>query len=161
MPTSTSTIPYVPRAPAPSSEQARRVMLGNRSESEVERQLRSVLHRRGLRFRKHLAPLRGLRCRPDIVFTRQRIAVFVDGCFWHRCPEHGTDPKANGDWWRLKLDANAARDKRNNKALTDAGWLVLRFWAHQPIAEMSETIVAAHASRDNDRSKATGPMREP
>jgi DNA mismatch endonuclease (patch repair protein) len=122
-------------------------MLGNRSESEVERVLRSVLHRRGLRFRKHVRPIRGLRCRPDIVFTRQRIAVFVDGCFWHRCPLHGSAPRANGEWWQRKLDANVARDRRNDEALRDTGWVVLRFWAHETIEDMSAATLAAHAER--------------
>ena len=134
---------HVPAAPPPSSPRARSVMLGNRSESQIERELRSELHRRGLRFRKHLAPLAGLRCRPDIVFTRRRVAIFVDGCFWHRCPIHGTEPKANQTYWRPKLDANLARDRRNDAALAAAGWQVLRFWAHQPIEEMAQMIVGA------------------
>ena len=96
-------VPSVPPAPPPSSAQARSVMLGNRSESAPERALRSELHRRGSRFRKHASPIKGLRCRPDILFTRRRIAVFVDGCFWHRCPLHGSEPKVNGEWWQLKL----------------------------------------------------------
>ena len=118
-------------------------MLGNRSESSTERVVRSELHRRGLRFRKHLAPVAGLRCRPDIVFTKVRVAVFVDGCFWHRCPVHGSSPKANASYWKPKLDGNVERDRRNNAALTDAGWLVLRFWAHQPIDEVVRTVVDA------------------
>jgi DNA mismatch endonuclease (patch repair protein) len=116
-------------------------MLGNRSESAREVALRSELHRRGMRFRKHLAPVRGLRCKPDIVFTRKRLVVFVDGCFWHRCPEHGSDPKANGEWWRTKLDANVARDRRNDAALAKAGWTVLRLWAHEPLDEMVARVL--------------------
>lgn len=144
--------PRVPAAPPPSSPRARTVMLGNRSESEIERELRSQLHRRGMRFRKHLAPLPGLRCKPDIVFTRQCVAIFVDGCFWHRCPFHGTEPKANESYWRPKLDANVARDRRNDAALAEAGWLVLRFWAHQPVDEMARAITRAlsHTRRTAD-----------
>jgi DNA mismatch endonuclease (patch repair protein) len=122
-------------------------MLGNRSESAPEVVLRSALHRRGLRFRKHLQPLRGLRCKPDIVFTRQRVAVFVDGCFWHRCPEHGSAPKANGDWWRQKLDANVARDRRNDAALSEAGWRVLRLWTHEPLEVMVARVLDATEAR--------------
>jgi DNA mismatch endonuclease, patch repair protein len=118
-------------------------MMGNRSESAVERALRSELHRRGLRFRKHGSPLPGLRCKADVIFTRQRLAVFVDGCFWHRCPEHRSAPKANAGWWTAKLDANVARDRRNDRILRDAGWTVLRFWTHTPTAEMSEQVVEA------------------
>jgi DNA mismatch endonuclease (patch repair protein) len=118
-------------------------MMGNRSESAVERALRSELHRRGLRFRKHASPLPGLRCKADVIFTRQRLAVFVDGCFWHRCPDHRSAPKANAGWWKAKLDANVARDRRNDRVLRDAGWTVLRFWTHTATAEMSEQVVEA------------------
>lgn len=120
-------------------------MLGNRSESEIERALRSRLHRRGLRFRKHASPVPGLRCKADVVFTRKRIAVFLDGCFWHRCPLHGSEPKANGKWWKTKLDANVARDRRNDAALAAAGWQVLRFWAHEPLDAMVARISAVVA----------------
>ena len=122
-------------------------MLGNRSESAIERELRSRLHRRGLRFNKHAAPLPGLRCRADVVFPRSRVAVFVDGCYWHRCPLHGSQPKSNADWWRLKLDANVARDRRNDLALAEAGWRVLRFWTHERLEDMVDEIVAAVQSR--------------
>lgn len=142
-------IPSVPPAPAPSSAKARKVMLGNRSESEMERDLRSRLHRLGFRFRRHSSPLQGLRCRPDVVFTRKRVAVFVDGCFWHRCPVHGSEPKANGKWWKTKLDANVARDRRNDTALEAAGWQVLRLWAHEPIDAMVAQISAAVAEADS------------
>jgi DNA mismatch endonuclease, patch repair protein len=123
-------------------------MLGNRSESEIERTLRSLLHRSGLRFRKHTAPLPGLRCRADVVFPKRRIAVFVDGCFWHRCPLHGSRPKANTDWWQKKLEANVARDRRNDQALTAAGWHVLRFWTHEQVETMVEFIVREVRSVD-------------
>lgn len=144
----TERIPSVPPAPPPSSKRARNVMVGNRSESSPEIALRSELHRRGLRFRKHVAPLQGLRCKPDIVFTRKRLAVFVDGCFWHRCPEHRSEPKANGEWWRRKLDANVARDRRNDAALAGAGWTVLRLWTHEPIERMVVRVLAAAKSAD-------------
>jgi DNA mismatch endonuclease, patch repair protein len=118
-------------------------MRANRSDSGLERELRGALHRRGLRFRKHLAPVRGLRCQPDVVFTRQKVAVFVHGCFWHQCPEHATRPKANSAWWAEKLDGNVARDHRNEAALEAAGWQVVRLWEHQPIDEMVEAVEAA------------------
>jgi DNA mismatch endonuclease, patch repair protein len=122
-------------------------MLGNRSESSPEIALRAELHRRGLRFRKHLAPLRGLRCKPDIVFTRKHLAVFVDGCFWHRCPQHSSKPKANGEWWRRKLDANVLRDRRNDAVLREAGWHVLRLWTHESIDEMVVKVLTAAGSK--------------
>jgi DNA mismatch endonuclease (patch repair protein) len=80
--------------------------------------------------------------------------VFVDGCFWHRCPLHGSDPKANGTWWKTKLDANVARDRRNDAALTEAGWLVMRFWAHEPVDGMVARISAVVAEADTARRPA-------
>ncbi len=77
-----------------------------------------------------------------------RVAVFVDGCFWHRCPEHATHPRANGAWWREKLDANVARDRRNDDALTSAGWTVLRFWEHEAVTSIADEIeVVLNAKR--------------
>jgi DNA mismatch endonuclease (patch repair protein) len=111
-------------------------------ESALEQALRSELFRRGLRFRKHLRILPGLRCQPDIVFTKPMVAVFIDGCFWHRCPEHATDPRANGTWWRSKLADNVTRDRRNDEALRSAGWTVLRFWEHEPISGIADEISA-------------------
>ena len=94
--------------------------------------LRQELHRRGLRYRVNVRNLPGC---PDIALTRARIAVFVDGCFWHGCPEHAVAPKANAEWWRSKLDANVARDQRNDATLRESGWIVVRAWEHQsPVA---------------------------
>lgn len=99
-----------------------------RADSIGEVRLRSELHRLGLRFRKHL---RGFPGTPDIALTRARIAVFFDGCFWHCCPEHGVLPKANRDWWRVKLDGNVERDRRNDDALRALGWTPVRVWEHE------------------------------
>jgi DNA mismatch endonuclease (patch repair protein) len=112
----------------------------SRRESQLEQSLRSELFRRGLRFRKHLAVVSGLRCKPDIVFTRAKVAVFVDGCFWHACPEHGTLPQANAEWWAEKLRANVARDQLYDSTLQKAGWTVLRFWEHQAVVDMANEI---------------------
>ena len=103
-----------------------------RRDSKPELRLREELHRLGLRYR---IQLRGLPGTPDIAFTRARIAVFVDGCFWHRCPEHGVTPKSNRDWWKAKLDGNVARDRRNDLALTGLGWLPFRIWEHEDPVE--------------------------
>lgn len=81
------------------------------------------------------------RSRPDIVFTRHKLAVFVDGCFWHSCPEHATMPKANREWWEAKLTANVERDRRHTAELEEAGWTVLRFWEHEPVGRAAETVV--------------------
>jgi DNA mismatch endonuclease (patch repair protein) len=92
--------------------------------------LRSRLHRRGLRFRVHYS-LPELRRKADIAFPRKRIAVFVDGCFWHGCPEHGTWPKQNAEWWREKIEANQRRDAETNRRLAELGWCVIRVWEHE------------------------------
>jgi DNA mismatch endonuclease (patch repair protein) len=120
------------------------------TETAPERALRSVLHGRGLRFRKHVAPLPALRCRADIVFRTQQIAVFVDGCFWHFCPKHGSVPKANAEWWREKLERNVARDRRNDQVLEREGWTVLRVWEHEDprlAADNVESLVKARSLR--------------
>ena len=119
-------------------------MLANRGKDTApELALRRELHRRGRRFRKHFRPVPALRCNADLVFTRARVAVFVDGCFWHRCPLHGTDPSRNGAWWAAKLNANAARDRRNDAALAAAGWLVVRVWEHEHSSDAADRVEAA------------------
>jgi DNA mismatch endonuclease (patch repair protein) len=86
----------------------------------------------GLRYRVDRAPLPGnKRSRADLVFTRAKVAVFIDGCFWHGCPQHHTFASTNAAFWRAKAEGNRARDERTNAALRDAGWTVLRFWEHQ------------------------------
>lgn len=122
---------------------SRRMRANPRTGTDPEMALRSELHRRGLRFRKDL-PLRvrDRVVRPDIVFTRARLAVFVDGCFWHVCPEHGTQPKSNTDYWRPKLERNVARDLSVNEALADAGWRVLRAWEHEPASDVARRVQA-------------------
>lgn len=100
-------------------------------DTDPERVLRSLLHRMGLRFRVHRRPVAGVRREADVVFPAARVAVFVDGCFWHRCPEHGTFPKNNGPWWEAKLAANAARDADTDQRFAEAGWQVVRVWEHE------------------------------
>ena len=114
------------------SEGTRKSMLANkRRDTSTELEIRRALHARGLRYRVDFAPVPGLRRRADIAFTRARIAVFIDGCFWHGCPLHGTSPKRNADYWGPKLAANVARDRDTDQRLEDAGWHVLRFWEHE------------------------------
>jgi DNA mismatch endonuclease (patch repair protein) len=81
------------------------------------------------------------------VFPKQRVAVFVDGCFWHRCPDHGTSPQANSTYWRVKLDRNVARDQRNDAALAAAGWLVVRVWEHDDPQVAADRIADALSAR--------------
>jgi DNA mismatch endonuclease, patch repair protein len=134
-------LPY----PAPTSQAVSAVMRGNRRVGTTpETRVRSLLHASGYRFRKdHPLEVPGARVRPDIVFTRQRVAVFIDGCFWHRCPEHGTSPRANITYWAAKLERNVARDERVDRALQEAGWTVLRLWEHLEPEEAVVRIVAA------------------
>jgi DNA mismatch endonuclease, patch repair protein len=96
-----------------------------RRDTKPEMLLRRALWKSGLRYR---VDLRVVGARPDIVFTRQRIAIFVDGCFWHGCPKHYIPPSGNAGYWSAKIDRNRARDTRNTQALIDAGYRVLRFW---------------------------------
>ncbi|WP_392467836.1 DNA mismatch endonuclease Vsr [Arsenicicoccus cauae] len=121
----------LPKHPGASSESvARRMSSARRRDTGPEVLLRRELHRRGRRFRV-VYPVPGNKRRTiDIAFTRQRLAVFVDGCFWHRCPIHGTHPKANALWWDAKLGANMARDAETDALLSAAGWTVLRIWEH-------------------------------
>lgn len=100
-------------------------------DTKPELQLRSLLHRRGLRFRVDRRVLKGVRRRADIVFGPARVVVFVDGCFWHGCPEHGTWPKANAKFWREKIEANRARDADTDKRLREEEWEVIRVWEHE------------------------------
>lgn len=127
--------------PVPSSAAVTAVMRGNRKrDTRPEVAIRSALHRRGLRFRKDLLLRVGdLRVRADVVFPRRRLALFVDGCFWHRCPEHGTSPRANAAYWGPKLDRNVERDRLQTAALRADGWTVVRAWEH----EDPETVAAA------------------
>ena len=127
--------------PTPSSPTVRRVMQGNRGKDTApELAIRAALHARGLRFFKHRRPLPGLSCEADIVFPTTRIAVFVDGCFWHGCPEHGRRPATNREYWTTKIERNVARDRRNDQALRSEGWTVIRVWEHETVAIAADRI---------------------
>jgi DNA mismatch endonuclease (patch repair protein) len=114
-----------------------------RRDTKPERAIRSLLHAAGKRYRVDLRlDLEGAKPRPDIVFTRARVAVFVDGCFWHCCPEHGRRPSVNGGYWGPKLERNIARDRTADDALAAAGWTVLRFWEHEAPEQATERIIS-------------------
>jgi DNA mismatch endonuclease (patch repair protein) len=102
-----------------------------RRDTGPEMALRRELHRRGLRYRVDAPVLPGLRRRADLVFTRARVAVFVDGCFWHGCPQHCTSAKSNAAFWAAKITANQARDADTTRRLREAGWTVVRIWEHE------------------------------
>lgn len=127
-------------------------MLGNRNrDTSPERALRSLVHAAGLRYRVAAKPLPGMRRTADLVFRPTRVAVFVDGCFWHGCPLHFVPPKTNPEYWREKIGRNVQRDRDTDARLADAGWLVIRFWEHDPADWSSETVCAAVVSRREAR----------
>jgi DNA mismatch endonuclease (patch repair protein) len=106
--------------------------------------VRSLLHARGLRYRvDHPMKVDDVRIRPDVVFPRKRVAVFIDGCFWHCCPEHGSLPATNTSYWLPKLRANVERDTLHSTLLGQDGWQVLRFWEHEDPEEVAATVERA------------------
>ncbi|WP_396837068.1 very short patch repair endonuclease [Mycobacterium sp. ITM-2016-00317] len=124
-----------------------------RRDTKPEIRLRSELHRRGFRFRKDY-PIRldGRLIRPDIAFTRRRVAIFIDGCFWHSCPEHGRKPGVNQSYWAPKLKSNSRRDTQQTQALEANGWTVLRFWEHEDTGSILEAIGSALDRSDTTSS---------
>ena len=115
-------------------------MLGNkRRDTQVELRVRRLLHARGLRYRVDYAPL-DKRRRADIVFTRRKIAIFIDGCFWHGCPLHYVKPRTNADYWLPKIERNIERDLENTQRLRTAGWTVVRFWEHDDPTEVADSV---------------------
>lgn len=143
----------------PTSAAATAVMKGNRRrDTKPEVRLRRLLHARGHRYRvDRPIQLADRRVRPDIVFGPSKVAVFVDGCFWHGCPQHGNTPRANPGYWPAKLRRNKERDQANTKDLKSAGWLVIRVWEHEDpdaaAAMISESVSSRRRSADRGSSK--------
>jgi len=129
-----------------------------RRNTKPEIELRRALHRRGLRFRIQTKVPGNKRRTIDIAFTRARLAVFVDGCFWHGCPDHHALPKTNAEWWQWKVDLNRARDKDTDAQLEAAGWLVVRNWEHTTPEEAADRVEAVYRSRMRELfSTSSGP----
>ena len=103
-----------------------------------------LLFRRGFRYRIDIRPIPGLRRKADVVFPRLKVAVFVDGCFWHGCPEHATWPRANGEYWRRRILGNRDRDADTDSRLAAEGWLSLRVWEHEEPAAAAERARCRH-----------------
>jgi DNA mismatch endonuclease (patch repair protein) len=113
-----------------------------RRDTPGEVALREALSALGLRYRIDVS-LPGSRRRADVAFVARKVAVFVDGCFWHGCPKHGTWPKTNAAWWRSKIEGNRERDRDTGRRLRQAGWTVLRFWAHDDAALAARRVEQA------------------
>ena len=109
-------------------------------DTAAELAVRRAVHARGLRYRVDEAPVPGFRRRADLVFRPIKLAVYIDGCFWHACPEHATWPRTNRSWWRAKLGRNQQRDRETDRRLADEGWTVLRLWEHEPAAEAADRV---------------------
>jgi DNA mismatch endonuclease, patch repair protein len=150
--------------PKPSSAGRSANMRANRrADTKPELALRRALHGQGYRYRKdHRLDLgEGVRVRPDIVFTARKVAVFVDGCFWHCCPEHGGQPAANTWYWEPKLRRNVERDRAADAALAAAGWAVIRLWEHESldaaVAAVTEVLGRPRLARPADAAAAPAP----
>ena len=118
-----------------------------RRDTPFEMQVRRILHARGFRYRVDRSIPGVTRSRPDIVFPTERVAVYLDGCFWHSCPAHGTMPASGQEWWAAKLRTNTERDLRHRGELEAAGWLAARFWEHEDPSSVADEIKALVAAR--------------
>jgi DNA mismatch endonuclease (patch repair protein) len=144
------------RPPASSRQVRLRMQATGRRDTPCELAIRSAVHHLGLRFRVDWQ-LPGCRRRADMAFIQPKVAVMIDGCFWHSCPLHSTMPQANRAWWRAKLSANVRRDKDTDHRLAQLGWSVLRFWEHEDPGKAANRIarvVRLRQSRAADKSGA-------
>lgn len=127
-----------------SSPAARAVMRANRGrDTEPELRVRRLVHAAGLRYRVNARPLAGDRTTADLLFTRAKVAVFIDGCFWHGCPEHHRPATRNPQFWAEKIAGNQARDSRVTASLRAAGWTVVRAWEHEEPARVAARVITA------------------
>ena len=123
--------------------------------TKIEMRVRRGLHALGIRFRVDRRPLPEHKFRGDIVWQGRRLVVFLDGCFWHGCPEHGTTPKSNTQWWQSKIETNRTRDRRVDELLRSHGWTVLRFWEHEDESAVIEAIVREITAIDSRQSHSS------
>ncbi|MGE2736091.1 very short patch repair endonuclease [Mycolicibacterium vaccae] len=135
-----------------SSPGVRASMRSNKGrDTKPEVALRSAVHALGLRYRVSTRPVKEIRRTADLVFSRAKVAVFLDGCFWHGCPDHHTVAVTNGDFWAAKVEGNRERDRDTDRKLADAGWVTVRVWEHE------DPVVAARRIRDVVIHRAGGP----
>jgi DNA mismatch endonuclease, patch repair protein len=150
--------------PSPADDEtSRRMRRVRRRDTRPEVSLRSLVHRLGLRYAIDVRPLEKLGRTADIVFRSAKIAVFVDGCFWHGCPLHATWPKHNKAWWRAKILRNRSRDRETDDALTRQAWVSIRVWEHEDLKVVAHKIARLVRRRriawSSERRKATGKHR--
>ena len=143
-----------------SPEISRRMAKVRQKGTDAEIALRRELYRRCLRYRVDYEVLKKPRRVADVAFPRLRIAVFVDGCFWHGCPEHASWPKQNAEFWRQKIEANQLRDVDTNERLRSMGWTVLRFWEHESPIKAAETVEQMVAMAKTKRCTSSAGARK-
>lgn len=134
--------------PGPSSPSARNRMIAvRRSETIAETEIRRALDKLGMIYETNVRPLPNLARTADVLFRAERVAVFVDGCFWHGCPIHGTQAKTNAEFWRKKIEANQRRDSDTNCILMEHDWIVVRVWEHEAADEAASRIAEIVGAR--------------
>jgi len=142
-----------------SSDAARRTMQANRSrDTKAELAVRRLVHAQGLRYRVNARPEPSLARTADLLFATPRVAVFLDGCFWHGCPQHSTIPRANREYWASKLQRNRERDLDTTQRLEERGWVVLRFWEHEAPSAVADQIgQVVRSRRERLRTEISSP----
>jgi DNA mismatch endonuclease, patch repair protein len=144
--------------PLPSNKATSARMSAQRvRDTRCEVVLRRALHRHGLRFFVHRRPIPELRRIADIVFPKARVAVFVNGCFWHGCPQHATWPKANAEWWRTKIERNRTRDLDTDARLAEGGWQPIRVWEHEDPEAAASLVAEIVRGRNSSRPESSPP----
>ena len=128
--------------PAATPAVARRMSRHPRRDTGPELRLRTLLHAMGLRYRVHRRPEPAVRRTADVVFTRARVALFLDGCWWHGCTRHWRPPRHNANWWTAKIQANRERDAETDRLLEQAGWTVVRVWEHEDLEQAARRVFA-------------------
>lgn len=135
-------------APVPANEQVRSRLRSQKVRgTKPELDVRRLVHAKGLRYRVDACPETDLRVRADLLFTRAHVAVFIDGCFWHGCPDHFVPPKNNAEWWADKIERNQVRDRNSRTLLANRGWEVLVFWEHDAAGTAAEQIIETVVGR--------------
>lgn len=150
----------MPRIQPSSPEASRRMAKVRQKGTGAEVELRRELYRSGLRYRVSFEVLKKPRRVADVAFPGLKIAVFVDGCFWHGCPEHATWPKQNAEFWRNKIETNRLRDADTDGRLEAIGWKVVRVWEHESPVTAAETISKLVAEANVMRSKSPSSLHQ-